>query len=486
MIETGVPASKARPQTFHRFTYLLGGGQLVALEQKVALIGTMFGPSGFGAAEFPHEITSPEQAYALFGVGSEITLMVRAAFATQRLIGRGPRIVAIGLEEPSGAAATYTITLGGTATESGNFRVRVAGRSYKIGVKVGDAAADVAAALELMLDRFAEELPVTADTVGSVCTLTWNHKGENGNGLRIDIDGIPKGLTAVAAAGVAGSGSVDLVAGLDALAGVDVDGIAVANHTVGDIEDLLEHITASWDAAAKRWRWAGVADTTSLASATTLAEAANDRGIVVASYEGSPSLPGEIATAVMVAGFSATRPNATFNRKRIPVYPPSLAVAYDDLEVEAGIAAGLTVLTPVTSGRSVLGNVSKIERLITTKTTQDDQPFTVLRDIGVSKTGAYYARQLDAAYERKFGPDANPDGVLLTDDADDRLADMIATIAYDMQAAHILRNVDADLGELAIEEEDEVPERFNVDLSYTVVVGLHQVAYNHRVKIGVR
>ena len=101
----------------------------------------------------------------------------------------------------------------------------------------------------------------------------------------------------------------------------------------------------------------------------------------------------------------------------------------------------------------------------------------------MARTGAFVARQIDAAFAAKFGAQANPDGVLLDDDAIPRVRDMISTILYNCQDAKILTHVDADLAQLVVEKDPSAPGRLNVDVTYTVVLGLHQVAFVHRVTI---
>ena len=98
--------------------------------------------------------------------------------------------------------------------------------------------------------------------------------------------------------------------------------------------------------------------------------------------------------------------------------------------------------------------------------------------------GAYIARQLDSKFAERFGAAANPDGVLLTDDTVSQVRDMAANILYAAQAALIVRNVDVDLTSLRVEIDENAPGRVNVDVTYTVVVGLHQVVFVHRVKLG--
>src|SRR6185503_3787118 len=111
-------------------------------------------------------------------------------------------------------------------------------------------------------------------------------------------------------------------------------------------------------------------------------------------------------------------------------------------------------------------------------------PFTVCRDIGVPRTGAYAARQVDARFAQEFGEQANPDGALLDEDSAKKVGDIVADVWHEMARARMLANVDEDLADLLIEEDEEVVERLDVQTSMTVIVGMHQVAYNHNVKIG--
>ncbi len=163
-----------------------------------------------------------------------------------------------------------------------------------------------------------------------------------------------------------------------------------------------------------------------------------------------------------------------------------MAQAFTTTEIEAALLAGVTPLSPIADVRSksLLEGVLMIERLVTTKTEEDSNPFTVLRDIGVSRTGAYLARQADANYAAKFGPNADdPDGVLNVDDTKDRIRDMLANMLYDAEDLKIVKNVEADLSLLQIEDDEIDTGRLNIDLPYTVVGLVHQLAILHRVKL---
>lgn len=485
MINTGVPASDPRPQTFHRFTYLKASG-LQALPQKVALIGTMKSAGVTGVPGTVYEINSSEDGDRRFGESSELALMIRQAVKTHRMLGRGPKIVAVGaVEAAAGTAATWTLTCTGPATESANLVLKACGRRYVVGIAKDADATAIATAIVDTLKRFAEDLPFSVANVAGVITATYPHKGVNGNDLKFELVEAPAGVAIVVAAGVAGAGAVDFTDCYTALEGIDIDGFAISNRTAQDVADVLDHVTAMWAPEEKRWRWGFIGDTETLATATALAAAANDRGIVVASVEGSPSMPFEVAAAVCVGTFSRERANAIFNGMNLPIYPPAAADAYNGSEVRSGIDAGLTILTPIERGRVVLEDRMKVERLVTTKTVdENNNPFLVCRDIGVPRTGAFLARQIDIKYGEQFGADANPDGALLDEDSANKVGDIVAAVWHDAARDRLIGNVDADLGELLIEEDPDVAERLDVQTAMTVIVGLHQVAYHHQVKIG--
>lgn len=485
-VNTGISASLRRPQTFHRFTYLLGGRLLAPLPQVIALIGTQRS-TATATAEQVYDIDDVEQADTLFGESCELSIMIRKAIETASRLGAGPRIKAVGIAEPgAGVANVQTITITGPATEGGNVVVRVCGHTYVIGVANGDVQNDIATAVAEKLQAYQEELPVTVSVGTNIVTLTSTTKGVNGGDVVVSWESAPAGVSAVVATSAAGSGVIDITNALDALAGIDIDVIGISNHTATDATDALAHTDAMWDPSLKRWRWVVMGFTGTVGNATTLAGNCNDRALLVAACEGSPSLPSEIAASIAVAMCSRDRPNANFDGLKLPLFPPTAASAFTSTEVETLLDGGVVPLTPEINlnTKQVVDGVLRVEKMVTTKTTSGGNPYEPLRELSVSRTGAYMARQVDIAYVARFGPDANPDGVLLTDDTIDRVKDMVAALMSEAEDVDILKNVDTDLTELVVEEDDATPGRVDVDLAYTPVGGMHQLACIHRVKVG--
>lgn len=489
-IDTGLSAQTRRPLTSHKFLYSLAVKGLVSLELRIALIGAK-SAAGTATAATVYEATDAATTDALFGVGSELALMCRKAYETQAYLQRGPRVFAVCIAEPgAGTANVKTITGTGAATSDGNIILRVAGRTFTVGVRAGDSANTIATAINNALLTNNENLPVAPTVATSVVTLTHRTKGVNGADVQVSIDQQVAGNVQVVANTAVGAGVTDHQAALDALAPTPYDGIVFSNHAAADITEINADITSRWGIVEKRWRWYFLGEPGTIGTATALASAANHQAVLIASMEGCLSTAGEMATALAVGAFSRERPNANYDGLKLPLSPPNVATVYTPTEVETAIAAGLTPLTaqinPYT--RAVSDGVVKVERMITTKTTQSGNPFEVLRDLAVSRTGVYIAQQLDVAYSERFGADANPDGTLLSDDAVDpnggggQVKDMVEGILRLAQDGTIIRNVDADIAKLVVER-DATPGRVNVDVPYTVVVGLHQIAYVHRVQI---
>jgi phage tail sheath gpL-like len=482
-VNTGISTSLRRPQTFHTFTYQQGGRSLVPLPQRLLMIGTGKGTVAPGTIV---PINDAVEADGFFTVGTPLALMCRKAIETQGLLGAGPFLFACAVAEPvGGAARAQTFTFSGGATVGTNAVFKIAGRVVTVPINVGDSTAAMATAFATAIDTQRLTMPVTAAAAGAVVTTTHNAKGVGGNDVLFEINALPPGVGCVTAQGVAGTGVADETAALLAAAGPDYDAISLENHASADIALALAHVTFAWTPSEKKWRWVVLSEPGSIGTATTLSVGANDRGIAVINCEQIKALPGEIAAAAGVGLLSKPRPNGNWDGLRLPLPPPDDAFAFTNTEVEAALAAGLTPLTPVVDPQTRIAQpgVVKIEKFVTTCTTQNAQPFEALRDIAVARTGAFVARQIDAAFAAKFGAQANPDGVLLDDDAIPRVRDMISTILYNCQDAKILTHVDADLAQLVVEKDPSAPGRLNVDVTYTVVLGLHQVAFVHRVTI---
>ncbi len=477
-INTTIPTNLRRPGAYHEFLVVQNALQLVPIPARVVIVAEK-SSAGTATAETPVQIFDEADADGKAGAGSLAALMARMALAqAKRSIADAPGGVGgVGSPEiwlcpltPTGTAAAYTITVTGPATASGDLVFTLAGRTITVGVSNGDSANTIAAAIEAKLDSLASQLPVTASVATNVVTLTFNTAGVNGNDVERTTIKTPSGVSLAHAASVAGAGTISVANALAALYDRRYHAIVLSTHVTGDAATVLADRALAWSYNAKNYRHYFLGERGSLGTATTLAAAYNDYGVVVASYEGAGNLPGEIAAAVATAEFAHERPNANLDGERLVLYPTSGALAYTAPEIESALAAGVTPLSPDST-------FTRIERLVTTQITINSAPSDANLDMAASRTDAYVAEQLDIGYRLGFRQevmDDDPEG-----DIRQRVRDMVIDKHRAMQRDKILRDVDTFLEQIQVEYAVSPAGRLLVTDPYRVAGPVHQAAFIH-------
>jgi phage tail sheath gpL-like len=468
-ISHSVPSNTRKPGEFHEFDLVSGAQSLVPLTNRVLLIGCKLA-GGTATADTAYQIYDELQSDGLFGAGSEVALMVRAALAMGRKLGVQPEIWAMGVADPAGTAATYTFTVGaGTAAADGDIVFRIAGRTLRAGVSSGDDQDTVAAAIKTAIDEAEVTLPGTAASALAVCTFTCSQTGVNGNDVDVSVEDVGlTGLTVTAAAGVAGVGAATIATALANSLSRLYECKAIANHASADITSLKTHLTSAWAAAAKRWCFCLVAETGTLSAANTLSAAADIESIVVLSYENSPQLPGEIAAMEAVAISGREQPNYNWDYDELPIYATTDASVYTDAEVESALSAGSTPLKP-----NDAGDASETVRMITTKTTQDSNPFENAKDLATIRGMVYCVRQIDSAFAQQFR------GVNKSARVLKRMRSVAYRVLKQLEEREITQNVDALFDQLLVETDPNVATRAVVAVPESIVPNLHQSVFKH-------
>lgn len=484
-IPTGISPTLRQPKTFHKAIYQKGGSSLLSLPQLLLLVGQAKGGMGVAGSIYPCDNTETSEAIA--GVGTPLDLMFKAARLTADIHGQGPAIYLCPLDEPgAGTASTNTIVFATNATTSGLHTFRIAGRTYPIAVAAGatPTAQGDSLAAAVNADRTS---PVTAVNVAGTVTFTNRVKGINGNAVvfeRLALPTVPGGTTVAILQPVNGAGVSSIVAALAASAGIDFDAIAIDGHAAQDVTDAKAHTLTMWNAATRKWRRVVLGENGTSGTITALVTASDDLTLSVMGVPKAKSLPGELAAMLGVALTNRTRPNANWDGLTLPAYGPDFADVPSDFEslLAVGATPGAPVVDPVTRTSQPFG--VRIVKAVTTAQTLGGFSTEVTRDVAVPSTFAFVARQIDANWGAKFGADANPDGVLDDDDTIERVRLMVETILRDCEDRKILRNVDASIALLKIERDPDAPGRINIDTTYYVVVGAHQLAIVHRVTVG--
>jgi phage tail sheath gpL-like len=481
MLTTTVPSSVDTPGTFHVFKNVPVGGSLVPLALRVLLVGVQ-SSAATATAVTPVQVLDVADAITKFGQGSELALMAAKAFEQGLLnqsVGRGgmPELWACPIAAVAGGAvaAAETLTVTVTTALAGTVVLRIAGRTINVGVTAGDAQNTVATAIKNAINTASRDLPVTATVAANVVTATHATTGTNGNDVVYEVVSQPSGVTVALAQSVAGTGTVDITAALDAAVDKNYNAIAISIHSSTAISDAADHLTAMWTYSQKFWRWVFLGDKATLGTAQGYATSADSEKILVVSCEQSPSLPSEIAAATAVAAFGVEAPNANYDDVELALYPPPTSYAYTGAEVESSIDGGVTPLSPTSDGRRL-----RIVRLVTTKITDNSVPYKLLADLAFSRTIAYRAEQYDINFRQRFrqevidGSIDDPEATLLK-----RIRDMCVGVDRAMGAAGYLRDVEALVPQIRVEEALAPAGRVLVQAPARVAGPLHQVAFEH-------
>ena len=297
----------------------LGVGAIPARNDYTAVLLGNKTSAGSATAATISEVFGPEDANAQAGARSEIAHMARAWF---RVAPRGRVKICPVAEGDTPVAATAVLLFATTAAANGVVRVRINGRSLpEVGITSGDTAGTIASAVEAMIDLYTD-LPCTANVSTATVTFTAAQAGPRGNDLRIVVEIVPAGSTAVATtialnggsaaakvdgyfgAGTGTPGSVadDYTAALAAVNLDEVDFVVAACNDDTNRGLVSAHVTAASGIAEGRRRVCvfGSIEAT-LATVQADAVAHNNPLAHVEHLKGAHNTTGEIAAAYTAA-----------------------------------------------------------------------------------------------------------------------------------------------------------------------------------------
>lgn len=369
--------------------------------QRILVIGQKLA-SGPATAGQPVRIATPDQAVQQFGRGSMLALM----FAV--FLKANPSGEAWGLplsDNPAGVAATKTVTVTGPATSAGVVNLYVGGVRVQAAVAPADTATAVATALTAAVNANLD-LPVTAANAAGVVTLTCRHKGEAGEALDVRFnlnsgEGLPAGLTAVAAAGVAGAGNPDVTA-VFASIGDDWFNTFVnpytdaANLTVVETE-LAERFgpLKMIDGFAYGYRSAAFGDLAALGSSR------NSPHSSIGGMKGCPTWSPVVAAAYagVCSYYGAIDPARPFQTLPLPgVAAPAVADRFSRAERDLLLRDGVSTFTVDAAGQVL------VERPITTyQTNAYGLPDTAYLDVNTLLTLSYLRFSMRSRIATKYG-----------------------------------------------------------------------------------
>ena len=375
-------------------------------DQKTVLLlgnnlstGTEPVPTGVQVATV-RRITSEAKAISLWGAGSNLAIMARAAIAVSpkvKLYG-APYKVGVG-----GAAAATSIPFTVNATGNGTLYLWVAGELFSLGVVTGDTPTIIVAAMKALVNGHTNLPVVAGNVVATTLTLTARTVGAHGNliGFKFQITNGIGSLFQTPAMGAPGVESAQeyLTAGtvdgdpsvqLAAMEGSRYHLIVLDQNTVAEITKCKTHINKVSAPAYKKWGMVICAANGTAALAQTLANAQDAYRVQVLWVEKCPQPP-----AIMAAIFGALRGmygcKTSLIDAELPglAQPYSLADALDPAEIEEAIEEGIT------PGRcSELGGRVEVVRSVTTRQTAT----IAFRDHCIQEKSDYFDESMVAGF----------------------------------------------------------------------------------------
>jgi phage tail sheath gpL-like len=475
-IDTAFPADRRLPQVVSEFDLFGKSRAQQPVERIVAVVATKTS-AGTATADVPVECFSDGDGDTKFGTGSEASLICRRIRSQWRLLaalspsrGAAGRIVVCPIvENAGGTAATGTLTVTGTATANGTLILRIGGRFVQVGISSGDLQNSVATKINTAIADAGVRLPVTAGVATNVVTLTYRHKGIQGNRVSIAVWQAVAGTTVTPSGALmtTGAGAPAITNALNALLAKRYLTIAQPWDTATEVTAFKTHLDAAWGPSMHRQRFIEIGSRDSVANINTLATGANDYRISVHAFTNTYGLPLDIS-AVMAAVFTARdRPNYNWDNIVLDLDEAPEADVYEETESESLLASGAGPIRVDEQGKV------RLARFVTTQTTNGGVRVEELLDRAHPYTIARCAWDIRDLFE-KMKEGASVDDAFLR-------GLRTAGFRYLKQRERDgwLQNVDAHATELMVDRHESVAGRVEVQVPESVVPGCHQVIGKH-------
>ncbi|WP_188260869.1 phage tail sheath subtilisin-like domain-containing protein [Azospirillum tabaci] len=440
-------------------------------DQRALLIGQML-PAGAATAGVPVQVSSADQARALFGAGSMLAL----AMAAYRINDDFGEVWCLPLADDGAAvAATGTVALTGTATAAGALSLYIAGKRVQQGVATGASGATVATALAAAINANTD-LPVTAAADTGTVTLTAKNKGPLGNDidLRLNYRGAqggeatPPGLTAGVTAMTSGATAPSLAAGLAALGDEPFDFIACPyadTSSLDAIKTLMDDQTGRWSWSRQVFGHVFGAKRGTVSELSTFGNLRNDPHATVIGYSASPTPPWEWAAALTAQAAKSLRADPARPLQTLPLVgvlaapvPSRFTLSERQILLFDGVATHMV---------GADGTV-RIERAITTyQKNAFGQPDPSFLDVETLFTLATIIRRMRNAITTKFarhklandGTSFGAGQAIVTPKI--IRAELIAQYS-EMESLGLVENMAAFKANLVVERDSTDPNRINV------------------------
>ena len=343
-------------------------------EKKTVLIGQM-SADGTAKVNSPTLVSSATKAMTLFGRGSQLALMVEA----YRSNDASGELWCVAQKVTDGVQASGTVTVVGTALESGSVYLYVGSTLVTVTVASGATAESIATALTAKINSLGD-LPITAtsakaqDSGAYVITCLAKDGGVYGNEIKLgtNLQGTVGGEENISGINVAvnglagGAGAVDLTTAFEALGDETYlfIGIGICDATSLDaVKTEMNDSTGRWSYAKMQYGQVFTAKRGTDSELVAFGNTRNDQHVTVFGIEESHPEPAWIVSASATGRESAyisidpARPTQTgilYN-----LMSPAIENRFNMTERDTLLHNGIATLY-------VEGGYVRIERAITT------------------------------------------------------------------------------------------------------------------------
>ncbi len=309
-------------------------------------------------------VTSAAQADTLFGKGSMLAGMVRAALQLDSYT----ELQCMPIEDDgAGVAATGTIVVTGPATASGTINLLVAGRTVDVGVISGDASTAIATAIAAAINANTD-LPVTASAATSTVTITARNKGEAGNSIDVRANyytgqALPAGVGLTINAFASGSGNPDVATALAAIGGEWFHTWAFPYTDTSNVTKLKTELAArfAWDKEIEAHAFCAARGTQGTLATLGATHNSQHITIVMANSEPMPVWEKAAETMAIAAYYAAIDPARPLQNLGYSwCLPPAAKDRFTNQE------RNLLLFSGIATTKVDAGGVMQAERLITT------------------------------------------------------------------------------------------------------------------------
>lgn len=342
-----IPSALRVPLTYIEFDNTKAVSGTPTALHKVLMLGTKLATGSAKAGEAVR-VSAYAQAKTLFGRGSQLAEMVKTFKAHNSTLD----LWVLPLDEaPSGAKATGSVQITGTATQAGTFSLMIAGNNYKTAVTSGDTAEMVAGKLQKLIAAD-QDVPVLATVAGNTITLTCRFKGETGNEIDLRCnyysgEAFPEGLKATITDMKNGAVNPDMSVAITGL-GAEWWNYIINPFTDNESLNLLRaDLVKRWGPLKQIDGICFMAKRGTHAEVTTFAEQRNDYlfSLLATHKAPQPAYLWAAAYAAVVAGSLSIDPARPVQTLVMDLLPPSMSDRWDLPERNTLLYSGVSTYT---------------------------------------------------------------------------------------------------------------------------------------------